>query len=965
MRSRGLSFADAVKLLDGDSELVERLGSLAGLATGTVTVASAGTVDFFALRDQIVRWGQSAVRAWRDKVQGLGRFDRTERLIAAHTVIVVVSLLEAVEASLAARGHRLEAARLTPAERAMIAAGKPIGSNYSALVNEMVSKYAPYPTPANPTELVEVRLDAFFQGRATMIMMFLNGLSAFERADLTAIVPDICKDALRRYRAAYRRLAGEIPEFRMWTQTIDAQATRELIRETSAARHAAVDAVRAGLARLYEARLAKPILSTTNAPGELVLPSLRDGYQEPAGQLASAGPNSLPATEEWWGLNGRSVPAVQEFLIAMLTAGSATDQPIVILGQPGSGKSILTRVLAARLAGADFLPVRVELRNVRADAPVQHQIEEALYRHLGEKVTWPDLVRRAGTALPVVMMDGFDELLQATGQNWAGYLEQLQDFQQREAVLGRPLAILVTSRTVVADRARFPEDTAVVRLDPFDDDRVAAWLHVWNGLNEPGLAARELRPLPPGVAMEHRELACQPLLLLLLAIYDGRANELQRAEGGLGRVELYERLFTDFFERQVDKFGSELGPEQWDAEVAAEWRRLCAVAVAMHNRGRDVILEAELEEDARLLLTAEDRTLPTAANRPLSIGQLLVGRFFFVHESRASRDTGDVERSFEFLHATFAEFLAARQIVMALVELAEDRALLRRRPLATLDAGYLYALTSFTTITRRQPLWEFCQAMIARLDPEVRRSSRELVLELLPQAGRPQPTWSLREYEPEPRTAAERQAAFSANLMCLAVLLTDGPVDVAELVDSPVVVNWRRQALLWMGQLEPEDARRLWQAMRVEWSGTVPPRLWIRVEDHSEIAVDTSLPWPPDQATIHHPRLIRGLAMEAQSATGRMLRKSAFAQTGIDARELFYVLIPFWRRFGDIGFKPDAMWRSDARSLLELLLGEPAFYEDSVDDIIADRGRAEIYLDLLAGAQAALSEGLRMLPPRS
>ena len=498
--------------------------------------------------------------------------------------------------------------------------------------------------------------------------------------------------------------------------------------------------------------------------------------------------------------------AVQDLLVAILTTPQATEQPIVVLGQPGSGKSVLTRVLAARLAGTDFLPVRVELRSVRADAPVIKQIEEALHLQLGETVTWPDVVRRGHPALPIVMMDGFDELLQATGQNWASYLEQLQDFQERQAEVGRPLAVLVTSRTVVADRARFPAGTPVVRLEPFGDEQVSRWLAVWNGLNESGLARRGLSTLPVEVALEHRELASQPLLLLLLAIYDSRANKLQHASGGLGRVDLYENLFTDFFERQVEKFGAALGREQREAEVTAEWRRLCAVAIAMHNRGRDVILEPELEEDARQLLSAEDRSLPTAESRTLSVGQLLVGRFFFVHESQASRDTGSgVERSFEFLHATFGEFLAARQIVNAMVELAEVRAVLPRRIGSTLDAGFFPALTSFATIARRAPLWEFGQGMIARLDPGVRRRCRELVLELLPDAGFTHPTWSFGGYEPERRTMAQRQASFAANLVCLAVLLSDGPVDAVDLVGEPVA-EWNSDIRSLLGLLFEADS---------------------------------------------------------------------------------------------------------------------------------------------------------------
>jgi hypothetical protein len=434
----------------------------------------------------------------------------------------------------------------------------------------------------------------------------------------------------------------------------------------------------------------------------------------------------------------------------------------------------------------------------------------------------------------------------------------------------------------------------------------------------------------------HRELAGQPLLLLLLALYDGRANQLQTG-GGLGRTELYERLFADFFERQVDKFAARMTPAERAEEVAAEWRRLSAVAVAMHNRGRDVILEPELESDLRHLLSEADWT-PGPDRRALTAGQLLVGRFFFIHESRASRDTGPAERSFEFLHATFGEFLAARQIVAALVELAEDRAALRRRPGATLDAGYFYALTSFTTVTRRAPLWEFCQAVVARLDPETRARCLDLVLELLPEAGHPAPTWTLGGYAPARLTAAERQAAFSANLMCLAVALNDGPIDATLLAGEPMAVNWKRMALLWMSQLEPDDALRLWQSFRVDWDFDADPaRLLVRPEDGTDVRVLGSLPWPPDVRPPVRP--VNDVAMPAESVTGHVLRHSAFVQTSFDSRDFYYVLMPFWERFGDI--RPDG-WQSDisdVRSLLTLLLGDP----DPEDRARLERLNPEMY----------------------
>jgi hypothetical protein len=591
----------------------------------------------------------------------------------------------------------------------------------------------------------------------------------------------------------------------------------------------------------------------------------------------------------------------------------------------------MTRTLAARLPPADFLVVRVELRNVPADSSIQAQIEQALLQLLGEHVSWPDLARRAGPALPVIILDGFDELLQATGMNRADYLDQIQQFQQREQELDRPAAVLVTSRTVVADRARFPRDTVVLRLEPFDEAQVRTWLQVWNAHNAAGLATRGLQPLPLGTALAHGELASQPLLLLLLALYDAGANALQAAEGDLRRVDLYERLFTDFVEREVDKHSRDRTDDQREDEIDSEWRRLGAVAVATLNRGGDVILEAELNDDIPYLLSETDlRAAATGSvNRALTAGQLLVGRFFFIHESRATRDTAGPERSFEFLHATFGDFLAARQIVAALVDLAEERIHQRRRR-GVIDPGPLYAATSFVTVTRRAPLWELCREMVTRLDPRQRAICRELALELLAEAGYAHPTWTRQEYEPRRIPLAARHAAFSANLVCFVVLLSDGAVDAVELVGEPVVDSWRRQALLWQSQLDPEDRKRMWQTLRVAWRlDTDPTRLELRIEDGSPVSVYDSLPWPPDlrppsrQPGDRTGAMAPDVSVRAESRMGRSLRRSAFVQTAHEVRECLYDLMPYWQHAGtpslhQIDDEPFLV--SEAALLLQLLL---------------------------------------------
>ena len=119
------------------------------------------------------------------------------------------------------------------------------------------------------------------------------------------------------------------------------------------------------------------------------------------------------------------------------------------------------------------------------------------------------------------MLDGFDELLQATGVSQSDYLEKIALFQEREAVHGHPVAVIITSRTAVADRARMRPGGAVsVRLEPFSDQHVTEWLEVWNAANASFQAASGLRPLPAEKVLEGAELARQPLLLLMLALYD-------------------------------------------------------------------------------------------------------------------------------------------------------------------------------------------------------------------------------------------------------------------------------------------------------------------------------------------------------------------------------------------------------------------------------------------------------------
>jgi hypothetical protein len=187
----------------------------------------------------------------------------------------------------------------------------------------------------------------------------------------------------------------------------------------------------------------------------MTIPSLAAAYLSPRYRSATATRMARLDQEPWW----QEYPIcddLEAFLIGHLTSVTATENPLIVLGQPGSGKSVLTKVIAARLPARDYMAVRVELREVPADTDLQSQIEYAIRDATGESLNWPALARSAGGALPVVLLDGFDELLQATGIGQTDYLEQIVRFQEREADQGRPAVQQLRIERAFLGAARWP-----------------------------------------------------------------------------------------------------------------------------------------------------------------------------------------------------------------------------------------------------------------------------------------------------------------------------------------------------------------------------------------------------------------------------------------------------------------------------------------------------------------------------
>ncbi|WBB79903.1 ATP-binding protein [Micromonospora sp. WMMD882] len=819
-----LSYADAVRLLGGErSRFVEAFDRLAGWALLAGSGPAPALLGLFDAKAELVRLGRDLLRQLSEQRSGLSRYGRTQRLEAAHAVLVVTAFFEALRS--ADLPFALADLEIDRSEQLALAGGGAAPLAVPPLrgaVAQMFTLPARVPGAHLPYERLRDTLAGHYRELGARLAEHVTGLAAWDRLPahhqraFHESVARLPADAVARHRDLLTALAVDFPEVAYWSGVHEHTATRDEVRQLAAGLgdlRRTLDAISTGrlpdeqrtaLARAHLAKLDRPIVESAEAPDGLRVPLLGEAYLPPRCRVAVLDQSARPGDEEWWA--GQDVrDDLAGLLAGHLTGSVATRAPLLVLGQPGSGKSVLTRVLAAQLPAADFLVVRVPLREVSAEADLQDQIEQAIRYDTGERLDWPALVRSAGDALPVVLLDGFDELLQATGVTQTDYLLRVARFQRREARQGRPVAVLVTTRTSVADRATPPPETVALRLEPFDETRVRRWVATWNRANSDRFAPLGVPPLDPEAVLAHPELAGQPLLLLMLALYAAAGHDLPAA-GELRRSELYERLLGSFARREVTKHRPGLTGRELGRATEDELRRLAVVAFGMFNRGVQWITEDDLEADLSGLPFLAGGPASGRGGvdlrAPLRPAEVVLGRFFFVHRSQATRDDARVA-TYEFLHATFGEYLVARTTALVLGDLTAVAAASSLLP--SVDDDPLAALLSGATLTERAPIVTFLTELVRSWDDDRRADATELLLRLFRAAHDPRPPRRFETYRPRALSVPARHAAYSANLLVLLLCAAD-EIHGRDLYPDATDPRtpWRSQALLWRSQLAGE-----------------------------------------------------------------------------------------------------------------------------------------------------------------
>lgn len=374
---------------------------------------------------------------------------------------------------------------------------------------------------------------------------------------------------------------------------------------------------------------------------------------------------------------------LDKFFIRYLYSPDSIDYPLVILGQPGSGKSLLTKVLSAQLMSKSYTVIRIPLREVNAedgiDVLVEDQIKKVTNRSLSTQ-GYGGFATQFKEKPLIIILDGYDELLQAKGDVFSGYLEKVRRFQQDQKEMERSVRIIITSRITLIDKARIPLNSTILRLLEFDSNQRQKWIDIWNSINADYFASERINPfsLPlkeKGKKNSIIELAEQPLLLLMLALYDSEANELAKTSN-IKRTELYDNLLRRFVRRERRRYVAgfeDKTPEEQEVIIDKEMNRLGVVAIGMYNRQEVVIRSRQLEEDLDTFKARREDGSPKA--HTLKESESVLGGFFFIHESTAQdvdAHSDKSESAYEFLHNTFGEFLAADFILRNTINEVKD-----------------------------------------------------------------------------------------------------------------------------------------------------------------------------------------------------------------------------------------------------------------------------------------------------
>lgn len=724
------TFWSLFKKLQGKQSIREAEDDVIALASATALLFGAPTADaatlFFEVlskKNKLACLGETVLN-WILKQHPEDCSGRYEQMWEAYETLCLTAFFDELDAQLPDRIR--EFIRLNQREKQLI-----YQDALSIADSGMMEKKIPIPTFLHGLAQQEGCLTKLYEEMSTRLLEFVQGL-AFKNMALELdvlmfenTVHRLPEAAIKRFRSQHLILCSNFNEFYIFTRqewekgqevhweerfqsilslALDVQSSSQvgmaalrqaIIELPGKVKQESVQIITRELIKRYQRLIERPLIETAGSSERLTYPRISQAFiPQTYKALEYSGVELLEPPETWEKLDLQQ--NMMSFWAQYLLDPSSTDRLLLILGEPGSGKSLLTKVICARLISPNSIFLRIPLREHNMD----DEIETIVCNQLewdgdakGEVKSFKWFAKEFPNSPLTLLFDGYDEVLRATGNVYRGLLRQIRKFQERCQEFHRPVRIVVTSRTVLIDKADIPEETVVIKLQEFDTDQKAQWIDIWNRHNHAALSAAGINDFAlPQNSRDIEELSKQPLLLMMLAIYDAdfrqKTNALMqkvlRAEG-LDRTGLYDELLRRFIQRELRKKKAEaqirgegqavpfeeLDPQEQLAVEDEEMRRLGIAALGMLGRGRLFIQVEELDADL-LYMETKKATHNSSGKTALKDAELLFGSFFFIHKSQVARGSGKPAAAFEFLHKTFYEFLVSDLILRCLIDTAYD-----------------------------------------------------------------------------------------------------------------------------------------------------------------------------------------------------------------------------------------------------------------------------------------------------
>ncbi|MEV6241788.1 TIR domain-containing protein [Lentzea sp. NPDC051838] len=546
------------------------------------------------------------------ELPSLNGFDRLDPVTAVHTLLVTTAFFETVREVLP---HEAQRGKSTWQQE----------DHWSVVY--LYSDEVPAPSITRFFADNVNAVGRWAAERGERVHRILRKMSPASGSELL-LEPAFVSQVTARYEQEFRALAVDVPEFATWAGASPSTADEQ--------RHWIDDITDDAHARLHRANEAELEALPGSTPGLGVL------YIAPEYRLTQAGPLARLTDESWWSSETELRNDLNRLLVGHFTSVDAYRLPLLVVGGPGSGKTALAKVFAARRPDTDYVVLRVPLRTAAPNATVADQIRAALRQQTSGDVEWADLARQGGGKTCVVILDGLDELMQTSGAQ-RNYLDEVVRFQRTEITLGNPVAVVVTARTSFLDHLLIPDGTPVVWLLDFSDAQIRRWVEAWNQAT----THRNQRPMRVADALAHPHLARNPLQLLMLTqtLADPRSTGF---------------TIRDLFESAV------LTPSFPVPGVAA---------LGMLNRGWRPITAEELRADLAALghedMSSVKAVLRELERQPASFAEFRIASLV-VDALLQTRDEPDAELPFKLLsHA----LLSLRPATLTFVtQLAEERA---------------------------------------------------------------------------------------------------------------------------------------------------------------------------------------------------------------------------------------------------------------------------------------------------